>query len=130
MSVPPGLGPTTHAVERWAERIRDYGSHEANRADLLHVLAVAEPIERPEWLVSNADEGEYLAAADVVFVVQGTSVVTVMTRWDHGGFTAAMRFRDRFVRRREQGLRERRHAPHERTYRRPRRGLTLEGDDA
>jgi hypothetical protein len=114
--------PTDHAVRRWAERVRANTTSEADREDLMRCLAVSEECERPDWLIDTEEGATFRAAADVVFVLQGPRVVTVMTRWDHGGVSVALRFHARFLRRARRRGRERRHAPHDETYsRRPTR---------
>ena len=110
------LGPTTHAVERWAERIRDFGGFAVNRGDLMNVLAAAEIVERPDWIVGHEGEAtEYRLAGDVCFVIVGESVVTVMTKWDQQSVSVAKLFHRRAVTKRAKGMREKRHAPRDRS---------------
>lgn len=73
---------STHAVERYVQRVKPQLGLEQARLELEALLAIGEPVERPPWVIEHHDNGnEYLEIApDAIAVVCRERVSTVLVK--------------------------------------------------
>jgi hypothetical protein len=85
---------TTHAIERYVERLRPALTKKAARRELVALCEVAEVVtERPAWLgLGEATDGYLLLGDDVVLpVMRGKTGWVAMTCMTRGGLAPSER---------------------------------------